>query len=228
MIFERNLFVRVRPVDLVSTTPRAPSVEALIERFNTVSGWVASTIVSQSDLRRRTTLLKKYIIIAQKCRSIANYNTLMEVMAGLNNGAVRRLKLTWSALPSKFQLTFDKLERLMEHHRNYHNYRKMLKRHDGPCLPYFGVFLRDLTVIELANPDRLENQMLYFEKLSLTASLIRQISTYQNLPTLYEVNTPLQSYLASLAVLSEEALYRQSTELEPATALEDELGMISL
>lgn len=227
MIFEGDMFVRVQPMDLLSTSAHPSSVEIMIERFNVVSGWVASSIVTQSDFRRRSSLLKKFIIIAQKCRSIGNYNTLMEVMAGLNNGAVRRLKNTWASLPSKFQTTFDKLERLMEHHRNYHNYRKMLKRHDGPCLPYFGVFLRDLTVIELANPDQLENGMLYFEKLSLTASLIRQISTYQNLPAPYEVNTPLQSYLATLAALPELQLYRHSTDIEPATALEDELGVPS-
>jgi hypothetical protein len=56
----------------------APNVLALIERFNQVSNWVATTIIFEEDLETRRDVLVYFIHLANKCREIHNFNAMME------------------------------------------------------------------------------------------------------------------------------------------------------
>lgn len=74
---------------------RAPNIVAFIKRFNLVSTWVATEIVKQERLKERVMALKNFIRIAQEMRQMGNFNGVMEVVAGLQNSAIYRLKRTW-------------------------------------------------------------------------------------------------------------------------------------
>lgn len=61
-----------------------------------MSFWVATEIVLTPNIKERVQVLKKFITIADHCKSFNNWNTLMEIMIGLNLGCVQRLKKTWT------------------------------------------------------------------------------------------------------------------------------------
>lgn len=63
---------------------------------------------------------------------------MLEIISGLNNVAVSRLKKTWRALPSKSIEKFKELELLMDNQKNYSLYRSRLSEVTGTALPYFG------------------------------------------------------------------------------------------
>lgn len=61
-----------------------------------VSYWVATEIVLTPNLKERVRMLAKFVTIADYCKTFNNWNTLMEIMIGLNLGCVQRLKKTWA------------------------------------------------------------------------------------------------------------------------------------
>jgi len=56
----------------------APNVIQLIDRFNQVSNWVATTIIFENDLETRRDMLVYFIHLANKCRELHNFNAMME------------------------------------------------------------------------------------------------------------------------------------------------------
>ena len=45
--------------------------------------------------KRRALVIKQFISLAQACHEMNNYNTLLEITAGLNLVPIRRLRKTW-------------------------------------------------------------------------------------------------------------------------------------
>jgi len=80
---------------------RAPNIYTIITRFNRISNWVSSEIVSEGKLKQRVGLLRYFIKLARKCLKLNNFNAVMEINAGLLSNSVYRLKKTWEQLPAK-------------------------------------------------------------------------------------------------------------------------------
>lgn len=112
----------------------------------------------------------------------------------------------------------------------YVNYRKALKELKPPAIPFLGVYLTDLTFIELGNPGFLpDTHYINFEKRRKVYSLIREIQFYQQVPYLFPAIPAIQEVLVSLntttsklsdvqstqVLLSEEELYEMSLVVEP-------------
>jgi hypothetical protein len=53
---------------------------------------VATEILRRSDPREQAKVISKFIKIARLCYQLYNFNSLSEILTGLNNGAVIRLK----------------------------------------------------------------------------------------------------------------------------------------
>jgi len=64
---------------------------------------VATEILSRADPREQARVISKFIKIARLCYQLYNYNSLSEILTGLNNSAVIRLKGT-SSLPQTHRL----------------------------------------------------------------------------------------------------------------------------
>jgi muramidase (phage lysozyme) len=63
----------------------------------------------------------------------------MEIVSGMNNSAVQRLKRLWVSLPEKHTEQFEELEELMMPQNNFKNYYTELSKRNQPVLPYFGM-----------------------------------------------------------------------------------------
>jgi hypothetical protein len=55
---------------------------------------VATEILSRADPREQARVISKFIKIARLCYQLYNFNSLSEILTGLNNSAVIRLKGT--------------------------------------------------------------------------------------------------------------------------------------
>lgn len=140
------------------------NVLKMIKRFNEVSGWVADEILKVEKLRDRTQILGKFLEIAEKCRSLNNFNGIMEILSALESSSVFRLKQTWAGLSTKQKEVFDELKELMARTNNYQGLRKHLRTCNPPLIPYLGLYLTDLTFIEEGNQDRLEGGLINWVK----------------------------------------------------------------
>ncbi|KAI8824055.1 ras guanine nucleotide exchange factor domain-containing protein [Fimicolochytrium jonesii] len=210
----------------------APNLIALITWFNRIAYGVATQVVSQPLLRSRVTCIKRFIYIAQLCFSWGNFNTLFEVVAGLNLGPVTRLKRTWKALPKKYWDVWNQLNLIVSNENSYKTYRaalRSLQTTSHPILPYLGVNLSDLTFAEDGNPSFLSTPssaiaggktsapVINFTKFQLISSLIRSIVGLQARGSYaFPPDMKLQAFLIQeWPVLDDAELYEYSKVAEP-------------
>jgi hypothetical protein len=81
----------------------------MIDRFNMITRWISTLVVTEEKLRNRAKRFVKFIKVAEALRQMHNYHTLMAVLSGLNDGPVYRLKFTKDEIPVKYQQVKDKI-----------------------------------------------------------------------------------------------------------------------
>jgi len=224
-IMESKTYNQIQPIECLNKAwsekenSPAVNVKAMIEFSNRTTGWVATAILGENDIKRRCNILKHFILVADKCYSLNNFNTVMSILAGFNSSPIHRLKRTWELLSNKMNLIFENLERVINPQKNYAQYRENLHSVNPPCVPFLGVYLTDLTFIEDGNSNNLKSnsQLINFSKQSKTAEVIKEIQQYQLLP--YNLNPvkELSDYILNCLnePVDETTLYDISLALEP-------------
>lgn len=201
--FEFNIFRSIASVDCLTSASRrnCKEIQQLIQRFNCVSLWVATEIVKETVAKRRVAVIKTMVAVAEHSLRINSFNTLLEIVAGLSLGPVERLRKTWKAVPKRCLESLSHMETLLDGSGNFAAYRHQLRGCSLPCLPYFGIFLRDLTYVNEVNYDTVEVQgskLVNFLKLRQIAELTRTIAHWQSTPYAFELSPSLQNYVANL------------------------------
>lgn len=199
-IFEFGIFQGITPKEISHQAwnknggKEAPGILQIIQQFNEITYWVATEVVSEKDFKRRVSIITHFINIAEHCKNILNFNTMMEILVGLMLGPVQRLKSTWESVPSSVISTYKKLSSLIDNRKNYFNYRDALKIAKKsrietlPIFPYVGLYLKDLTFIEDGNDNFTdkENKFINFEKMAMIANIFVEFQTYQENIYLFE------------------------------------------
>ncbi|CAO3651379.1 unnamed protein product [Cunninghamella echinulata] len=181
------------------------ALQASISHFNFISAWVISMIVLQPKLKKRIALLEKFMVIAVALRNQNNYNTLMAILAGINNTSVLRLRQTQQHIvKKKIYKKFQSLEKLMSSHRSYCSYRLALKQSSSPCIPYLGIHNQDLIALAEANKDMKSDGTIHWEKFKLMGDCIVAIVKYQKQKHNYTPNIMIQKWLSRTVILSDE------------------------
>jgi len=220
-LIEYNMFKSIRPKECLNQSwnkdqreQKAYNIFQMINWFNRVSKWVASRILSEPNAKERKTIMTKMIQIAEECRKLNNFNAVFEVISGLQNSAVHRMKKTWDALKSESRRDHDELLSLISGDNNFRAIRHAILYVKPPCIPYIGVFLTDLTFIEDGNPNTLNDKINFIKRRKL-AMLIRDIQTYQQTPYSLQNVPELQEKLKAITSMEDDKLYKLSLEYEP-------------
>ncbi|SCZ99861.1 BZ3501_MvSof-1269-A2-R1_Chr12-3g03548 [Microbotryum saponariae] len=168
---------RVEILAKESGDSKSPSaVQAMIARFNLTANWVASEILLTANPDERVALIAKFIRLAFKCYCQSNFQTLTQIIHGLQLHEVERLKKTWARVPSWEMRKFRGMQVFVSHLKNFKHLREVTKAlisEYGPpgqrrplsandpyrsvkgtkgapvplgCIPFLGLFLRDLTM----------------------------------------------------------------------------------
>ena len=106
----------------------------------------------------------------------------------------------------------------------YANYRKCLKDLPVPAIPFLGVYLTDLTFLDLGNSDFLpDTSFINFEKRRKVFNLIREIQRYQQTQYALQPVSQIQEFMRRLGeskttedvnLMTEDQLYDKSMEVE--------------
>ena len=56
---------------------------------------VSSSIVKFKDTKQRVQVLTLFLLVAEECRLLNNYNTVIEIVATLHSSPIARLNITW-------------------------------------------------------------------------------------------------------------------------------------
>jgi len=223
-LIERDLFRSVYPPEVAGGAWKkktkadvAPNVIRMIDWFNHMTGWVQSEVVMTPNLKERILVLGRFVQVAGFLRELGNLNGAMEFVSALNTVNVKRLQKTWRGLQRKEATMFVALEEDFSAEGNYNNYRKILAQTPNG-LPYIGVVLQDLLMIEEI-PTFLPNGMVNFRKMRRFSSVLRaEILERQNVLRRFnfEAIPVIQEYLIRTAPLVDQDLYRYSRLCEPS------------
>jgi len=111
------------------------------------------------------------------------------------------------------------LQVLMGVAKNWAEYREVLHSVNPPCVPFVGMYLTDLVMIQDGNADFLKksNHLINFYKRVKTAEVIREIQQYQSVPYCLTSVPEIQAFIrrgldGTKSVVD---LYDMSLALEP-------------
>jgi len=197
----------------------SPTILNLTSRFNKISYWIATEIVSIQNPEDRVTILSKCIQLADILFGLNNFSGTMAIYCALNLGAIQRLKSTWKRLPEKYIKRMKEFDRVLDPSCNYKNYREHLsnvKLNSTPIIPFYGIILSDLTTAEEI-PDTKDNGHINFEKMRVLAKVFREIEVHQQVHFNFVPLSFIEEYLNNLQPKSEAELYELSKQ---CTALE--------
>lgn len=113
---------------------------------------------------------------------------------------------------------FKELDELCSITENYFPYKKHLITQTPPLIPYLGVFLRDLTSLEVGNPSYLDEDgtIVNFNKYRMIAKTLQDFQKYQQVLYNFTPHKQIQTaFRFSLITKDEKELFNLSRELEP-------------
>ncbi|KAJ5078514.1 guanine nucleotide exchange factor [Anaeramoeba ignava] len=194
---------------------QAPNVIQMIQRFNLISDWVSTKILKTNNLSKRAKLLSRIIQIAASLRSFQNFNDLMAFLGGIQNSAVHRLSKTWNKLPQQISQIYQELDDLTGAIGGSKKLREAFEDGAPPLVPFLGLYLSDLTIIEeLAN--FLGNGLVNWAKKRRLFVTIKKIQYFQSFSYDFSYQTDIWDSLAKETIISsEDEQWRLSTKIEP-------------
>lgn len=225
-LIESNNFNAIKVTELIgqpwankNDRSGAMNVRNMTHMSNKITSWVISSIVMESDIKKRAAILKYFIKLGDKCLQLNNMNTLMAISTALNSSTITRLKKTYELLTQKTLTTLEGIAKATDHSRNYAEIRAHLKAITPPALPFLGLYLTDLTFTEDGNPTmrNAEKSIINMDKFIKISKIIAQLQRFQVPYALSEVSF-FQSWLISKindGNFSQERLYQESLKIEP-------------
>lgn len=233
-ITESQLYQKIRPSECLrrskeSKTDHHDNIANFIRRSNRVANWVAYAILCKDEPRRRASIMKHFISVADRCRHIQNFSTMLAIVSGLNSSPIRRLKRSWEQVGTRYMSQLETCETTINSYKTYNVYRYALAKVSPPCVPFVGVFLTALTHIQDGSKDSLPNNLVNFRKRQKTSEVIQDLQRWQTQPHNFH---PLPSVLVYLDdVLGQfgdkdvsDVFWRLSLEREPREKEEEKLA----
>lgn len=235
-IKESRIFCSILPEELLAQewTKKSGSVAVNVRAMSTLStdlsNLVADSILQLEDAKKRALIIKQWVKIAKKCFELNNYDSLIAIICSLNSSTIIRLKRTWDIVSAKTKTKLEKLKGIVEISRNYADLRRRLQYHVPPCLPFVGMYLTDLTMVDHGNQTTRQlpgdgnmpsKSVINFDKHMKTAKIISELQRFQipyRLTEVPELQTWMQDQLVRVRSSGQsnvQLYYRRSLLLEP-------------
>ncbi|XP_063061459.1 RAS guanyl-releasing protein 4 isoform X2 [Engraulis encrasicolus] len=194
-----------------------PALERSVMLCNGVSQWVQLMILNRHTAQQRSEVFTKFTQVAQKLRSLQNFNTLMAVIGGLCHSSISRLKDTASLLSSDVIKALSEMAELLSSLSNYGNYRRVYSECTGFKVPILGVHLKDLISLNEGLPDYVENDKINVGKLQHLYSNISELLAIHECKMPFVPNKDLLPLLTLSLDLyyTEDEIYELSYAKEP-------------
>jgi hypothetical protein len=197
---------------------KCESLTEVADRFNQVSFWVATQIVIAKSPRTRVEIMEKFINLASKMLQYNNFSGVMQIVSGLNNANIRRLRSAWKCVSQKSIQTLHRVEIAMSHVGNYTQYRTTIRdcqTKQIPSVPLICLLLQDLTFINDGNEDLSLDGKVNFEKWTLFGSCMLNFSKLIEKKYTFHKNHSIRKMLwEDLLVLPETLIMKHSYAIE--------------
>ncbi|KAH9936253.1 ras guanine nucleotide exchange factor domain-containing protein [Fomitopsis serialis] len=200
-LMEFAMYKKIRPMEcLLRSKESKPgkhndNFSQIIQLSNRIANWVAESVLEREDSKKRALIVKHYITVADRCRTLQNYSTMTAIVSGLATPPIRRLKRTWEQVNARAMGQLRDCESTIDTAKNFTNYRQTLARITPPCVPFIGVYLTTLTFINDGAGDKLGDNMINFRKRQKAAEVIQDIKRWQSKPYNFQTVASILAYL---------------------------------
>jgi len=199
---------------------RVAELANAINHFNKMSAWSTELVFSFRSYDQRGFVITKIIDIAYECCKLRNYDSVVQLLSGLENAATSRLKQTWEKVSEKSLDKLSELRDLFSPNDNWKVYRAELSSKDPPAIPYLGLYLQALTFSEDGNPDQLSapyQSLINWNKYVIIGQVVTEILKYQQTPYPVKEVPQITAFIVNLPVTArtDKELYQRSLRLEP-------------
>lgn len=223
-LIEFDTFIKILPSELLNQSwskskkdKLSPNVREMIDRFNYYTKAISTSILINDKAKLRCKIFTKWIKIAINLEYLQNYHTLMAVLMGLGDASIYRLKSLKKMVKPKYLQALEEMNKLMSPENSYQAYRKVLANTKPPCIPYIGIYLRDLTYIE-STPfikNRNGEHEIRFNKSLRLYGVIEMIKNYQDSSYIFPSVKPLNRMLHEMPIMTDEECFERSLLIEP-------------
>ncbi|KAI6212145.1 Ras-GEF domain-containing family member 1B-A [Aphelenchoides besseyi] len=198
------------------------NIEHYIQFFNHLSSLVATEILRHQHKRHRVRTIEWFIDLGMQCVNIANFNSLMAVVAGLTTSAVSRLKRTWCRVE---KAKLDILQHQLNPSANFSSYRATLNaaiwryehgKHESEkvIIPFFGLLLKDLYYINCACLEPLSNGQLNIAMFNQFADHMSNLVKWKGRQCPFKRNANVLQYVLLGATYNEKNMLLLSYDYE--------------
>ncbi|KAH8825206.1 ras guanine nucleotide exchange factor domain-containing protein [Flagelloscypha sp. PMI_526] len=225
-VMECHLYCAIKPEEILETgnsKKSFSSIKAMSTLSTTITGWVAESILNEPDTKKRTTLVKFFIKLADvsppalifimfrnllaffECSAAQHYK-ISVLLAQFSLHWIPRqyhvsIKLGMQNVPQKNKNQLEQLRRLADHSRNYHEYRSRLRNTAPAAVPFLGLYLTDVTFCREGNPSHRASpvnpskKLLNFNKYHKLARIVQDMQRFQVPVQSESLFQKVQSYL---------------------------------
>ncbi|MDP2434173.1 MAG: RasGEF domain-containing protein, partial [archaeon] len=198
------------------------TISRSVSYFNLVSNWVSTKILASPVVETRVATIRGFISVAHQLFKLNNFHLLTAVYAGLESSPIVRLKQTWAGISEKNRSRLKAIGEVLSALKNYSKYREVvskLRANRQSCLPYLGIYLRDLTFIHEGNATMV-NDLINYPKVQFVAALLSEFEYFRKRPIRVSKEATHHSHHSFLLDLPDtcsdpEALYQKSLLAEP-------------
>lgn len=205
-ILEHGLYLRINIFECLNRAwgnkygvmSDSNNISKFIHNANSLTNFVSYSIVCETDVHKRSRNIEFFIDVACKCKELNNYSSMTAIVSALYSSPVYRLKKTWKLVAMESTHKLNELNNLMDSKKNFLNYRNQLRLlKDVSCVPFFGIYLSDLTFTNAGNPDYLlkNHEIINFSKRVKIVDIIEEILNFKRIPYRLKKNDKIQKLI---------------------------------
>jgi hypothetical protein len=185
----------------------------MIDRFNKLSNWICEEILAYDSSKIRALIIEKFIRIAIELKEVNNYNDCLTVVTALNSLQIKTLNKTWTKISFENNKYWKDLNTLCSFDRNYLALREEVeKNQDKPCIPYLGIFLKELAYIDEGHKYIINKSLVNIEKMKKVSKILETLLDYKKLTYNFKPVFKL-AFLSEPSPLTEDELTDISSKL---------------
>ena len=220
-IFDYDNFYRISiPELLKKKTNGGDNYNYFAKNFNNISKIISFILLWMKSSSKRINFFEKVLETIDNLIKYNNYSTSFACFLSLTHTSIERLNnILFKKISKKHKNKYESLARLFTTTNNHNNLREAQKHMNPPCVPFLGIYVKDLLNYEenskLNNGCKVKH-MIDYKKASQISAVLREIDNYKETWYEFEKNDRIYEYFKYLPDVPDDLLYELSYKLLPS------------